>query len=329
MRGVTPYVLFFVSIAYIFASLFAISFLGLKKNTPRMYLILWGLIFFAFMVIPLIVFQQSAAANKLMHLVGIVGPFAIFSAGVIRFLQGYKPARYYIAAWFLALSGVTCFALVGLGVLPKNFFTLNALIIGSTFEAFLLSTALGDRIRLLEKQKNAFQKKERRLTELSITDELTGLFNKRWFSSKLLSEIEHNTRIGESFSLIIIDVDHFKQLNDTYGHSTGDLVLARLGQLINENIREHDIPCRYGGEEFAVILPATGLEKAYQTGERLRNAFEAMAIQLDDGRRVQATISAGVGQFSEDEHEKNFFDRVDRAMYKAKGSGRNRVLRAV
>jgi diguanylate cyclase (GGDEF)-like protein len=163
---------------------------------------------------------------------------------------------------------------------------------------------------------------------LSITDELTGLFNKRWFSSKLLSEIEHNTRVGEAVSLIIMDVDHFKRLNDTYGHSTGDMVLARLGQLINENIREHDIPCRYGGEEFAVILTATGLEKAYQAGERLRNAFEAMTISLDDGSRIQATISVGVGQLSEDEHEKSFFDRVDRAMYRAKDSGRNRVLRA-
>ncbi len=327
--GLTSFVLYFVSIAYIFGILFSISFLGLRKHTPVLYLILWGLICLTFLVIPLMVFRHPTAANQLMHLVAVIGPLILFSAGIIRFRQGYKPARYYIVAWFLVLTGVTCFALVGLGKLPKTFFTLNALTLGSTLEAVLLSTALADRIRILRREKKMLQKKERRLTELSIKDELTGLFNKRWFSSKLLSEIEHNARVGESVSLIILDVDHFKQFNDTYGHTAGDMVLAKLGRLINDNIREHDIPCRYGGEEFAVIMPATGIEKAYCTGERLRKVFESSTVQLDAGNHVQATISVGVGQLSEDEGEKNLFDKVDRAMYKAKYNGRNQVVKAV
>ena len=191
------------------------------------------------------------------------------------------------------MTGVISLSLVGLGVLPKKFFIFNFMAIGSMLEAVLLSTALGDRIRVLRQEKRELQKKERRLIELSITDELTGLFNKRWFSSKIQSEIRHSKRVSHPLSLIILDVDRFKDFNDTYGHAAGDKVLAKLGAIIIEGLREGDIGCRYGGEEFAVILPATDIDKAFGVAERLRRRFESSDIDIDSGKKVHSPSASG------------------------------------
>ncbi len=325
----TQYILYVVSMAYIFGTFFSQSFLGVRKHNPILKKIFWLLVGMAFTVMPLMFFGFPKQANQLIHITAVIGPVVMFIAGLIRLFQGYTPARYYLAAWFWVLTGVVSFALIGLGVLPKNFFTLNGLSIGSTLEAVLLSTALGDRVRLLRQEKRALQKKERRLTELSITDELTGLYNKRWFSSKLLSEIEHNRRLAQPLSLMMVDVDHFKRFNDTYGHAAGDKVLSKLGQFINTSIRESDIPCRYGGEEFIVILPATDFEQAYSIAERLRKLYASTDFRVDKRKRARSTISIGVAQLVDSDDEKTLFEKVDKALYLAKDQGRNQVVTAV
>jgi len=110
--------------------------------------------------------------------------------------------------------------------------------------------------------------------------------------------------------------------------AAGDMILSTFGQVIRDSLREHDIPCRYGGEEFAVIFPATGIERAFISAERLRKDFQSIKIRLDNGKRVNAAISIGVGQLIKGENEKCLFNRVDQALYMAKSGGRNQVVKS-
>ena len=111
------------------------------------------------------------------------------------------------------------------------------------------------------------------LYHLAITDGLTQLYINRYFRQKLQDEIRRSKRFGRPVSLILLDIDHFKQFNDTYGHQQGDLVLVLVAKILRETVRETDIPCRYGGEEFVVVLPETGAEEALGLAERLRTAI--------------------------------------------------------
>ena len=124
----------------------------------------------------------------------------------------------------------------------------------------------------------------------------------------------------------MIDVDHFKEFNDSHGHATGDTVLAELGRAMINTTRETDIPCRYGGEEFAVILPGSDLENAQAIAERLLVNFGACRFATPQHGKVGASISLGVSQLTDDDDEDTLFERTDRALYQAKSRGRNRVV---
>ena len=127
---------------------------------------------------------------------------------------------------------------------------------------------------------------------------------------------------------MIIDVDRFKDFNDTHGHATGDKVLAKLGEIIIAGIREGDIGCRYGGEEFAVILPTADIAKAYSVAERLRWLFETADIYIEPDMTVHSTISIGVAELADGENEDQLFEKADQALYQAKQNGRNRTEKA-
>ena len=329
IRGLSEYIILSVAMALASGAIFSIYFLSLKKNCPVIYWIICILIGLALIAIVVLFAGYPKFANILVHIISLIGPITAIAAGFKRLYQGFSPARYYLGAWFSLLIAVVCLSMMGLGFLPRNFFTINSVAFASTFEVILLSTALGDRIRVLRKEKRELQSKERRLTELSITDELTGLFNKRWFSSKLKSEIEHSRRMSEPLSLIMIDVDNFKQINDTYGHDTGDKILAELGLLILSSIRDHDIGCRYGGEEFSVILPGTDIDKAYNVAERIRASFESSVYYISSEQSIYSTISIGVAGLNQNDDESELFKKADTALYKAKTEGRNRIVKLV
>ena len=117
----------------------------------------------------------------------------------------------------------------------------------------------------------------------AVTDELTGLFNHRRFQEVMAAEVERTRRFGQELGLIMLDIDNFKRVNDTYGHIQGDVVLREVARVLRESAREIDEPARYGGEEMAVALPQTGLQGAYEFAERVRQRIEALEIQLLDG----------------------------------------------
>ena len=171
----------------------------------------------------------------------------------------------------------------------------------------------------------ALRTSEQRFKELSITDELTGLYNSRHFFNRLKAEVERTDRYGHPLTLLILDLDNFKQYNDTFGHLAGDKVLADTGNNIRKSIRSTDSAYRYGGEEFAVILPESNGQESLYFAERIRKSFEGKALvdHKKDGLRV--TVSIGVAQYIAGEEISAFIRRADRNMYAAKNAGKNRI----
>jgi diguanylate cyclase (GGDEF)-like protein len=167
-----------------------------------------------------------------------------------------------------------------------------------------------------------------RLETLAVTDGLTGLFNRRYFDDLLLSEVRRTLRYKVPVSVILIDLDHFKQVNDTYGHPMGDEVLRNVGRLVIEKVRATDAAARFGGEELAVILPQTNMTGAAELAERLRKLI-AEATHTLGGVSIQKTASLGVASFDGSDPPigpEDLVKRADQALYKAKQGGRDRVV---
>ncbi len=163
--------------------------------------------------------------------------------------------------------------------------------------------------------------------ELTVVDELTGLYNYRYFDRKLRTEIRRAERYGLPLSLIMIDIDWFKRCNDTYGHLFGNLVLQDLSSRIKESVRDVDEVCRYGGEEFVVILPQTKKEDAQMIGERIRQRVERDDFgNNQESFKVKITVSVGVASYPENGSiPKELIEKMDQALYLAKGQGKNLV----
>ena len=170
------------------------------------------------------------------------------------------------------------------------------------------------------------------LRDLSVTDALTGIYNHRYFQQRLQEELDRAVRRGgeeqpEAVSLILMDIDFFKKVNDRFGHPSGDELLRAFARLSNRVVRSTDVICRYGGEEFAIILPGTTLAQATQVAERLREAIARSNFTGTDSRYLgQVTASFGVASFAQGlPSRSDLIQRADQALYEAKESGRNRV----
>jgi diguanylate cyclase (GGDEF)-like protein len=162
----------------------------------------------------------------------------------------------------------------------------------------------------------------------AVTDELTGLVNHGRFQELLSTEIEQVRRYGHSVGLIMLDLDNFKSVNDTYGHPQGDVVLQQVARVLRESSRDADAPARYGGEEMALILPHTDLDGAYAIAQRVRSAIEQLRIpRLDDQGFLKITASLGVSA-SSDGSKDSLVAAADTALYEAKRQGKNRTVQA-
>jgi len=194
-----------------------------------------------------------------------------------------------------------------------------------------------EKIRLIEENKSLLEKLKRKneelefvnmtLKELTIRDGLTGLYNHRHFQETLAAEILRSKRYAKNFSLVFLDVDFFKQYNDTHGHLHGDAILVALSKLLIAGIRKSDVAVRYGGEEFVLLLPETSKEHAFALAGTIR---EKIAAHPFPGRETQPqgmiTVSMGIAAFPEDGSDSStLLHRADEALYQAKNGGRNRV----
>jgi diguanylate cyclase (GGDEF)-like protein len=164
----------------------------------------------------------------------------------------------------------------------------------------------------------------------SVTDELTGLHNRRAFDDALASEVERAKRFGSDLGLVLIDLDSFKHVNDTYGHPQGDLVLREVARVLRDSSREIDHSARYGGEELAVILPGTDIEGAFNRAERIREEIEQLQIpRLDGGGTLSITTSCGAAAVrSASADGRELVQAADDALYEAKHRGKNTSVRA-
>lgn len=171
------------------------------------------------------------------------------------------------------------------------------------------------------------QQREQKLREQAVSDPLTGLYNRRYLAELLPRELARARRSGKPVAMILIDIDHFKRVNDSFGHSAGDMVLTAIGALLKGIVRGGDVACRYGGEEFAVILPETDVHSASRRAEEIRSAMKRLDVNYM-GRPVGGiTASLGIAMFPDHSEDTDALLRAsDEALYAAKGAGRDRVM---
>jgi diguanylate cyclase (GGDEF)-like protein len=230
----------------------------------------------------------------------------MIALGILSALAGSRPARYYVIAWGAFLAGSIVFLLKNFGLVPHTFLSQHSWQLGALLEMILLSMTLSSRMTELKHE--------------SRTDPLTLLGNRRLFDDRLPVEFAQARQESRPLSLLVIDIDHFKTYNDKHGHSLGDEAIKLVGAALRRYARKPMFACRYGGDEFCMILPGTGIEAAATLAERLRANVEGA---LSNGTRI--TISVGYASMVADEfptHDK-LFDAADAALYSAKEAGRN------
>lgn len=235
--------------------------------------------------------------------------------------------RYRTERCYVHRDGHSFWGDLSLGVLPDSTGT-PAFVLGCLLDVTghkRTTEQLSEHNEQLARQLFENRKLHEKLSELAVRDPLTGLFNRRYMEETLERELARAARDQSPLSLVIMDIDHFKQLNDNHGHQTGDQVLKVLAHLLRTHMRRGDVTCRYGGEEFVAILPGAALSAAAARADSWRRAFEALSLDYE-GRPIRSTLSVGIAEFPRhgSTGEELLF-QADSALYLAKRSGRNRV----
>ncbi|MBI5521696.1 MAG: GGDEF domain-containing protein [Desulfarculus sp.] len=319
----------FMACSMFFAALFTRVFLDSRQNAP-----FWDKMLNIFLYAPVVMAGLVLAGrldlgNPLGYATGALGPLHAICTAAACLRRGFHSARFFLAAWTVLVISVFAFELVSLGWLPHSPWTAYLLPVGTALESLLLTLALADRIRLLNQERQELASSQRRYQELSVTDGLTGLYNLRFLKSKLTSEMEHARRLDQPLSLIMLDLDDFKAFNDAHGHVEGDRLLLGVARVLKRTVREGDVACRYGGEEFTVLLPGTGLDAAQQVAERIRRGVEQLGLWPRSQHEVRVTVSLGVARLGSGEDAQDFIHRADQALYQAKAQGKNRCVKAL
>jgi diguanylate cyclase (GGDEF)-like protein len=180
--------------------------------------------------------------------------------------------------------------------------------------------------KIVEEKTKDLEDVVEKLTQLSSQDSLTGLKNRRYFTSRAHEAWDSYERYAQAFSLLIVDIDWFKRINDTYGHHVGDLILVKIAELLRTNLRNSDVICRWGGEEFLILLPELNVHECYWVGEKLRKAVEKTSFHCE-GHDVNVTITAGIADIRESDSVEQCIHAADKRLYRGKVEGRNAVVK--
>ncbi|MBP2629532.1 MAG: periplasmic/7TM domain sensor diguanylate cyclase [Firmicutes bacterium] len=306
---------------FIFPILFTASFLQIHEDEVAWSNIIKSLLTAAIMQGILGVLGYSIWANQIANCLGFIEPLLFMALAISRYQQGFHPAIYYLLAWGILSLGVFVWILS-----PYRIMAENILMFATAAEAVLLSLALSDRFRILRLKELTLTRNVHYYRDLSITDELTGLYNRRYLENKMRQEMTRALEKEQSLALIIMDIDFFKKYNDTYGHWQGDQVLRRFSESLLNTLDDRQMAFRFGGEEFVILLPDTNCDDAAAIAERIRSDFEAKAFTPIANTSVHVTVSVGFSILKSNDTEEDLFQRADKALYQAKSSGRNRVV---
>ena len=312
-----------LSAAFISAIYFTSNFLQVTKENSHWDKILKALVGIAILQGALGVSGYNVWANQIAHGLGLGGPLLIIGLAAFRFHQGFKPARYYLLAWGILSVGIIIWVLAA--YIPDTFSAATYLLVATASEAILLSFALSDRFRVMLRKESALKEHIQYYRDLSLSDALTGLYNKRHFTKKLLQEVEFAHQNNTLLSLLMIDIDHFKAYNDQYGHWAGDQVLIRFGESLLTTLENGQLAFRYGGEELVVLVPNANCKEATLLAERIRQKLLAEEFTPDSDIKVSVSVSIGATELTSEDTPDSLFQRADTALYKAKETGRNQV----
>lgn len=311
----------FMMVMYGIAGLaFAARFLGLARGMPRLYRAVRGFQWVGFSAIALsmLLGNQLAADWVAFSYVNAMALFMLL-LGVVS-LQRVEEGRYFLAAALAGMLGVLTTGLSVWSVIPFNAYTFHAAELGVVIEAAVFAMALAKQLHIREEAR-------RRAEHLAAYDPLTGLRNRRSFheeAHRLWREAVHR---GQALSVVVADIDHFKAINDSYGHPVGDAALVHIAAQFRARMRTGDVIARWGGEELILLLPDTDPRQAAVLAERIRLAVEQAPLDHEDGR-IPITVSFGVA--GRDSHDQlgSLIDAADMQLLAAKQAGRNRVMTA-
>jgi diguanylate cyclase (GGDEF)-like protein len=297
-----------LNLALITALQFSLTILRARDYTPRLFRVARVLQILALIAIAMIPMLAYAVLVKPVTLLIFVSVIFMIALGIVSLLSGSRPARFYVVAWGAFLAGSFVFLLKNFGVVPHTFMTQHSWQVGALLEMILLSMTLSSRMNELKHQ--------------SRTDSLTLLGNRRLFDDKFPAAFAQAQQLGRPLSLLMLDIDEFKAYNDRHGHAQGDEALKLIGSALRRYARKPFFACRYGGEEFCVILPDTVSQAASVVAERLRASVQG-ALAGERGITVSVGLAClAAGEFATPE---KLFEAADAALYGAKAAGRNRV----
>lgn len=293
--------------------LFIYSYLDIKNNMPM--LNKYFRISIAFFILSLCVSEiiPNGFTYDILYLYLLITGLSII-VSMYSYFKFNMGSIYYLIGIFILFTGFIIYILGSYGLLAWNIITFSACYPAASIETLLFTIGIIKQIKT-EKEKN------NKLQMEAFTDKLTNLYNRRYFEDTVMNKIIELNNERSTVSMLILDIDHFKNVNDTYGHDAGDSVLAEVAMLIKQCLRKEDILVRWGGEEFVVILPLTNAQEGTIIAERMRTNIENHIFKYVK----KTTISIGVAEKTIEESFEDWFRRVDNAMYKAKEGGRNMV----
>ncbi|HKK05088.1 MAG TPA: diguanylate cyclase [Gammaproteobacteria bacterium] len=302
--------------------IFGLTFLETRRHFPRIHR---GVLAYLGLALALLLLTVVGDSQRDALLVAFTFVFLftgiMLAMGVAAVQAGQKTARYFLFAAFSAMVGAALTALSVWGFIPFNIWTFRAVDIGMLLDATLLALALTYHFRLGQQAKL-------RAEQLAMSDPLTGLNNRRAFYDITAPIWNIALRHDHRLSVVLLDIDNFKGINDVHGHACGDQVLREFTDLLRKAVRDQDVIARWGGEEFILLLPETEIGEAITLAERLRTKIAAVRIKYE-GKQIALTASFGV---AEREPEHRSLDAVistaDKYLYRSKDAGRNRVTAA-
>ena len=322
-----------------FVLFFSSKILDTKHLFPKIDFVIKSLGYFYIFLAIYSWFDVHTAFTILNGLATFVFLFLLY-AGFKSYFAGNKTALFYIIAQLFFLSMSTLFSLMTDGYLEYNLITRHGIVLGSFFEMLLFSLALAYKLRILQEEKieiinnakNQLQKQvqertyklqaaNKKLQAVSITDKLTNIHNRLGIDTAFEEELKKFQMSHQQFGVILLDIDNFKNINDSYGHQVGDRVLQGIAKILRENTRDRDIVGRWGGEEFLIICPQTDIAGTKRNAELLRKFIEEYRFY----KVVNVTASFGVSVTLDNDTLDSLLKRVDKALYKAKESGKNKV----